>query len=151
MRKHLPTSKKLLTATLAFANISFSYKRLRQNDKALEAALEGLALYEQFPTLPKRWEQNLLFRKASALYALNDLQASFKVYQEFLKKYPSDNAAEHYNLACIYADWQDRSNMLSHLARAIALKSAHKAEAAADSDFQDYWQDPDFMALVKEE
>ncbi len=141
----------LLTATLAFSNMSFSYKCLQQNDKALEVALEGLALYEKFPALPKRWEQTLLFRKASALYALNDLQASFEVYQQSLKKYPSDNASELYNLACIYARWQDRAKVLSHLARAIAIKPAHKAEALADSDFQDYWQDPDFMALVKEE
>jgi len=55
-----------------------------------------------------------------------------------------------YNLACIYAHKKERSLILETLRRACDSERFVKTVAKSDSDFQDFWDDPDFKKIVGE-
>lgn len=133
--------------TLAWANASGFCRRMRNHENALEMALKGMAIYEKFPNVTRRWESSLYFRKAQALFYLERLEESLVVYEEGLAKYPKDST-KWYNVACIYARWQDKEQMLFNLQRAIELEAKHRPEARIDEDFKEYWKDEDFLALL---
>lgn len=147
-KEEVKISQKGEILTLAWANISAYYHRSGQNQTALWAADKGFQVYQNYPQTTVEWEETLYFRKGQALFHMGNLEDSLQVYQKGLGKYPNKNSML-YNIACIYARWKEKEKMLNYLQKAIDIYSEHKEEASKDLDFEKYWQDEDFLALVK--
>lgn len=61
------------------------------------------------------------------------------------------HATGFYNKACTYAQKGDKKQMLHFLAETFSLDTNFKSTACADADFEAYWKDLDFLALVRED
>jgi tetratricopeptide (TPR) repeat protein len=57
----------------------------------------------------------------------------------------------NYNLACAESLLENKPEMLKALKIAIEYDAEHKKMAREDKDFEKYWEDPDFIALTKED
>ncbi|OJJ21645.1 hypothetical protein BKI52_14140 [marine bacterium AO1-C] len=55
-----------------------------------------------------------------------------------------------YNIACTFSRKKEKSKLLRFLKDTIELDTYFKGQAASDEDFAAYWQDADFIALIKE-
>ncbi len=140
--------EKIEIATLAWANISGYYRRMGKDEQSLEAATKGMALYKQYPQVGSAREESLYFRKAQALYHLKRYSESLMVYQEALKKYP-DHSSYYYNIACIYAKWQQKEEMMKYIKKVCKINPDYKEEMLQDIDFKEYWEDKDLLEIVK--
>ncbi len=57
----------------------------------------------------------------------------------------------YYNIACVYSLKEMKNEMLKSLKEVIEFDSKHKKMAREDKDFEKYREDPDFIALTKED
>ena len=83
-----------------------------------------------------------------------DLQNSERVYLAGIEQDP-DYPMFYYNIACTYAEMNDKDNALSNLRKAYEKKpnmieGEQFPDPRTDSSFQRYLADPDFVALLDE-
>ena len=133
--------------TLAFSNKAHIYHLMGKETESLEAANAGLATYTQHPHISRSWEGTLYFRKGQALFYLNRFEESHEAYDHALSIEPSMGGA-WFNKACTYARQCDKPEMLKHLKEAIRCDAKFRRDAPKDKDFEAYWQDKDFIALL---
>lgn len=134
--------------TLAYSNKSHLLHLLGREEESLETANAGLKLFSQYPTISISWKAALYFRKGQALFHLNRYEESHQAYDQCIQAAPYFESA-WFNKACTYARQHRKEEMLSHLSEAIQFNSKFKQEAPEDTDFEDYWHDEDFLALIK--
>jgi tetratricopeptide (TPR) repeat protein len=74
-------------------------------------------------------------------------------YCEIAITIDSKSGSAHYNKACVWALLENKQKMLESLAAAIKLETELKKYACVDKDkdFEKYRDDPDFIALTKED
>lgn len=135
--------------TLAFSNKAHIYHLMGKETESLEAANTGLAVYTQHPQISRSWEGTLYFRKGQALFYLNRFEESHEAYDQALSVEPSMGGA-WFNKACTYAQQHDKDAMLKHLREAIRCDAKFKRDAPKDNDFEEYWQDEDFLVLLNQ-
>ena len=80
------------------------------------------------------------------------LSKVYKLLDEAIKHDPA-YAINYYNLACAYAEDNEKSKMLANLSLAFQhkehiLKGEQIPDPRADSSFQKYVMDPDFVRLM---
>lgn len=134
--------------TLAYSNQAHIYHLMGKEQLSLTAANTGLTLYQQHPQLSRSWESTLYFRKGQALFHLRYYQESNEAYDASLNIDPLFGGA-WFNKACTYACLNDKSAMLRHLKEAIRCDAKFKRDAPEDTDFEEYWHDEDFLALIR--
>jgi protein O-mannosyl-transferase len=82
------------------------------------------------------------------LYQKNYVDA-INYYKKALEFNPNEVLA-NYNLACAYSMLKNKTEMLKFLKKTIELDSRkYKVDAPKDEDFKEFWNDPDFLELVK--
>jgi tetratricopeptide (TPR) repeat protein len=114
--------------------------------------LNVLSNASQKPTAALKTKANsreALINKGASLSALGRPEEAIVLFDVLLKIEP-DNADALYGKACAYALMPNKPKMLEFLNAAIAFYPTHRGKAKTDSDFKNYWDDPDFIALVSE-
>lgn len=134
--------------TLAWSNWSIYLHDIQRFEESLEVALKGLQIFEEYPATDRQWEAKMYFCKAQGLFELNRLEESELVYFEALKRNPNDDTSL-YNLACIYARWQQKNKVLELLQKAIDCNEENIELAKVDTDFEEYWEDKSFKNLLE--
>jgi len=116
---------------------------LGRSEEALAACERAIELN---PDDPDVW-----FNKAFALNELGRTEQALAAYERALELKPEHPEA-WFNKACALCRASaPKSDVLGALERAIALDGEQKADARRDEDFQSLWDDPDFIALTKED
>jgi protein O-mannosyl-transferase len=70
-------------------------------------------------------------------------------YKKALELNPNEVLA-NFNLSCAYSMMKNKPEMLKYLKKTIELNPVkYKVDAPKDEDFKEYWNDPEFMELVK--
>ncbi|OJJ21647.1 hypothetical protein BKI52_14150 [marine bacterium AO1-C] len=118
---------------------------LQEYQQSLEVALAGLQMVDNHSSTEKI--AHLHFQKAYALNLLKEYPAAHEAYDLVLQLTPQDEAA-WFNKACLYTKTHDKTAMLQCLEKAIQLLEKNKALAIEEKDFEAYWEDEDFLALV---
>jgi tetratricopeptide (TPR) repeat protein len=136
------------TVMLAWANISGFRHKVGEEEGALAAAEQGLALYDQYPKAETNWKGMLYFRKGQALFHLDRLDEALLAYDMGAQLAPK-NSEIFYNMACIYVRWRRKEEALAYLKRAISIRAEHGFEAMCDKDFEPYWTDGEFLAIAQ--
>jgi len=132
---------------LTYSNKAHTLHLLGREEESLNTANLGLSLYTQNLNTSYNGESSLYFRKAQALFHLKRYDECHEAYDQCLQINSSFKGA-WFNKACAYARQQDKTAMLSCLAKAIELDAQFKQDAPEDPDFEAYWQDADFLALI---
>lgn len=105
----------------------------------------------------KEWDKAIEL-KPDYLFALNNKgYALFKlekykeaiIYFDKLKKINPEYHSLWFNIACTYSLMKNKEEMLKNLKKAIELDKKYKELAPKDKDFQEYWNDPDFIKLTE--
>jgi protein O-mannosyl-transferase len=87
--------------------------------------------------------------KGYRLFTLGKHDEGLKCIDKALEINPG-YANAWYNKACCNALMKNKPEMLKYLKKAIELDpKKYKVDAPKDEDFKEYWNDPDFMELVK--
>lgn len=131
----------------AWSNFSLALRKLQRDEESLEVALQGLQAFQQYPNLHQYNKAKLIFRKGQALFFLNRFEEAEAAYDETLRINPNYDSAL-YNKACIYAKRQQKSIMLEFLQQIIDRNKRFVGIAREDTDFEEYWDDEDFKALL---
>ncbi|WP_299714157.1 hypothetical protein [uncultured Tenacibaculum sp.] len=120
---------------------SLFYSLRKQWEKALDFAEQALAKDPKSFLAHKRLSLCLWYTDKKE-EAIASMHKSLEFYPEF--------ASAHYNLACFYAQQEDKEKMLHHLNQAIALEeyTDYHQMAKDDRDFRGYRKDDDFLAIV---
>lgn len=114
--------------------------------------IHSLINYNQTDDLQRK---NLTIFASQVIYTGSNIQnteltkkaISTFVEQDFdLEK--ETNRAFLFNVACYYALNHNKPQMLKIISRTLAL-GRDPESYLTDTDFQDYWQDPDFINLIK--
>ncbi|XDD44741.1 leucine-rich repeat domain-containing protein (plasmid) [Leptospira sp. WS60.C2] len=84
---------------------------------------------------------------AVVLYALTKKENIWKLAEELIPQNITLGVLS-FNLSCLYALRKDKSNMLKYVKLSLNL-GKKKSEFLADSDFSEYFNDPDFISLVQ--
>ena len=130
---------------IAYIRKSDALTDLQEYQQSLEVAEQGLTMVQQ--TSSTEQIAHLHFQKAYALNLLQAYQAAHQTYDQVIKLTPQDEAV-WFNKACLYTKTNDKASMLSCLKKAIHLYPANKDLAIKEKDFEAYWEDKDFLALV---
>ena len=82
-----------------------------------------------------------------------DMKKAHALLDEAIQKDP-DYPMNYYNLACAYGEEGDKAKLMTNLQlafdrKANILKGEQMPDPRADSSFQKYVRDPDFVALMK--
>lgn len=88
-------------------------------------------------------------RHALALWHLEQKDEAITHMKKSVELKP-DFASAHYNLACFFAQQQNKPEMLAHLQKAIDCDdyTDYQEMAEEDEDFDDYHDDEDFTAII---
>jgi len=133
--------------SLSYSNKAHALHLLGREEESLTTANFGLALYTQHTHIAYDGKPTLYFRKGQALFHLSRYDECHEAYDQCIQLNPSFKGA-WFNKACAYARQKNKAEMLSCLAKAIELDDQFKRDAPEDPDFEAYWQDPDFLALL---
>lgn len=118
----------------------------RDHKQAIEVLEQALALSKAVGANPAL-EQKIYNDQGISYIRLGKYTHAHQVYHQALQLNPQYGTA-WYNQACAYALEQNKEQTLHCLQQAIHLRGSFKTEAKRDSDFQSFYQDPDFIALV---
>ncbi len=77
------------------------------------------------------------------------LKKAIELYLELLEKNPN-HAKTLFWVAAAYSLLQDKKHSFKFLKKAINIDEKYKKEAANEEDFEEYYEDPDFIKLTKE-
>ncbi|UCE28176.1 MAG: tetratricopeptide repeat protein [Candidatus Coatesbacteria bacterium] len=162
----------------ALTNKGWSYLGLERFDEALAQVDKGLELDPEFvyayvikawtllnlgrpaeasenfdnaidlDVLPPAELTGVWFGKSAALTAMGDFEGAMGLYDKILVQNP-EIAVAWYNRACLKSLSGRKDEMLTDLAQAIDMAPELAASAQTDADFEAYYDDPDFLELVK--
>jgi protein O-mannosyl-transferase len=108
---------------------------------------EAIKCFDKFlelkPDIAEVWAN-----KGIAFSKLDKYDDAIKCYDKALEINPGFQLIS-YNKACTYSLMKNKPEMLKNLKKAIELNPQFKTDAPKDEDFKEYWNDPDFMELVK--
>ncbi len=121
-------------------------RKMRDHEQAIEVLEQALALSKTVGANAVL-EQKTYNDQGISYIRLGKYTHAHQVYNQALQLNPNYETA-WYNQACAYALEQNKEQMLHCLQQAIHLRGSFKTEARRDSDFQSFYQDPDFIALV---
>jgi len=132
-----------------YTNLTHWLDALKKYEEVIELCEEGIKIF-----LPRKnnhaYEYSYLYSyKALALFHQGNYEKSIKVGKEAIKIY-NENSMAHYNLSCAYAMLKDKEKMLASLRKSIEISAEYIEDAPKDKDFEAYWEDEDFKALLKE-
>lgn len=133
---------------LAYINKSDTFLDLKLYKKAIKVAEEGLSRTNKTTS-----SDNLVFlyfKKAYAYHHLDNFSQAQQYYDKVLHL-DSNHIDSNYNMACLHAKQHKKELMLQYLSRAIQFDNNYRLDAPQDEDFKSYWQDAEFIALVKAE
>lgn len=135
---------------LYHANKGSMFLRMQEVGKAQEEAKIVLACLQKIPQ--KNWDSEHYFCHGLASYFLQDYEEARKNYEEVTRHdYYYGGGACWYNRACLHARLRQKPLMLNALDKALeAGRASWAREARLDPDFEAYWQDQDFQALLNE-
>ena len=85
--------------------------------------------------------------KADIFLEMGNYEACNKFLDELLFQFP-EHAIGWYNKACALAHLNQKSEMLESLRKGIDRMPSLKEKAQEDKDFQDYWRDEEYNAVV---
>lgn len=122
----------------------FILHKLERYEEELEITFQGL----DTPDLDNLWKARLYFRKGQGYFYLERFKEAENAYNEALALFPKYDTAI-YNKACVYAKWHQKEKLLHFLKQAIKLDTKFIKVAQEDTDFQEYWEDVDFIELLK--
>ena len=117
-------------------------------------ALINLGRYEE---AIKCYDEAIVFKsdfydawlnKGTILNHLGRYEEAIKCYDEVIRIKP-DLHTVWWVKACTYALMKNKKDMLETLKKAIKLNRIHKENATTNVDFKPYWNDLDFINLVK--
>jgi protein O-mannosyl-transferase len=86
--------------------------------------------------------------KGMTLGNLGKYDDALKCYVKVLEIKP-EHLESRYNMACSYSLLKNKKEMLIALKKVIEQNPKFKSNAKSDTDFKEYWNDPDFIELVK--
>ncbi|MEX2299322.1 MAG: tetratricopeptide repeat protein [Bryobacterales bacterium] len=115
-------------------------------EKALELEAGGAKVSEQ--------EHRILVDQLAMSYGIGgQIKKAFALLDEAIRQDP-DYPLNYYNLACAYAEQDDKAKVLSNLdlafqRKANTLQGEQMPDPRSDSSFQKYARDPDFVGLMK--
>jgi tetratricopeptide (TPR) repeat protein len=124
-----------------------------------EKYVEAIAPYEKAYELEKsenklsETDHHVLVDQLVMAYGLaGQLKKAYKLLDAAIKQYP-EYPMNFYNLACAYAEDNEKSKMLANLSLAFqhkghVLKEEQIPDPRVDSSFQKYLTDPDFVVLM---
>ncbi len=139
------------TKAMAFRQLSRAYRKIGNNEKAVEYAEEAIK------GEPNLWGSYIV--KAIALRHLGKIDDAIKILEDVTQKNDKHELA-YYNLACYYAekfkyasDLQEKKafkeKVLFNLGEAIELKATNKREARIDKDFVSMKDEEEYKRLTQ--
>ncbi len=102
-------------------------------------------LIEQYPQSVISW-----YNKGVVLDKLGRSEEALAAFNEALRIDPKFTDS-WFNKACALSFLKRKDEMLESLKKAIELDGNHRKQAREDEDFKAYWDDPDFIALTKDD
>ena len=87
-------------------------------------------------------------RKGEILYSERNFDEAIKCYDKAIEINPDNDEAWYYR-ASIFSLRKNKKEMLVNLKKAFELDHNNKEEALRDKVFEEFWNDPDFVELVK--
>ncbi|MEM7180612.1 MAG: tetratricopeptide repeat protein [Spirochaetota bacterium] len=123
---------------LAWSNKSYGFFKTKKISESLEVAEEGLKRFPKNGNL--NYKASLLFRKAQALYNMNQYSKAETAYLQSLQ-IDAKNWATHYNLACIYSALKDNSKAAKYLYQALQANPRYAAQARQNAFFNKIMQE----------
>lgn len=124
----------------AWFNKALTLNILGKNEEAINCLDKALELK---PDYYEAW-----YFKGSTFRATGNLYEAIKFYDKALEIKP-DYFLSLYDRACAFSLLKKKSEMLNSLKSAIELYPKFKESAPKDEDFKEYWNDSDFLELVK--
>ncbi|OJJ23781.1 hypothetical protein BKI52_05370 [marine bacterium AO1-C] len=136
------------SSAVAYSNKIGRLVGLQRYQEALTTIEIGLDLYSKHPSLDLKWKKIMYYHKGLTLYYLKKYEEAQKAYDESLH---IDNmyASALFNKACVFALQHNKSEMLVYLQKAIDQNDQFRQDAPQDKDLEAYWQDSDFLAVIK--
>lgn len=129
-------------------DVSLLEEAIAKYNKAIEINdKNALAHYNLAEVLLKKWRHKLEDTGKSDQTLLKDARAMALKAVELAPE-DKDN---YYNVACVESVLENKTEMLKTLKIAIEYDTKFKKMAREDKDFEKHWDDPDFIALTKED
>lgn len=122
--------------------------------KAVAPYEKARALESSGAKLSSDQDRILTDQLATAYGISGELSKSRVLLEDAIRKDP-DYPLNYYNLACVFAEGNDKTAVLTNLSRAFQhkghlIKGEQMPDPRADSSFQKYAEDADFRKLMKE-
>lgn len=133
-----------------FGQVLFEQQKFGESVRPFEKALD----LEQAGTKLTTDQHRILIDQLVMAYGISgDLKKVHSLLDDAIQKDP-DYPLNYYNLACAFAEDGDKSKALANLSLAFqhkdnVLKGEKMPDPRADSSFQKYARDDDFIGLMK--
>jgi len=88
------------------------------------------------------------YNRGNSLGNLGKNEEAIKYFDKAIE-IKSDYFDAWYNKACTFSKLKKKEQMLKSLKKAYELNPQFKADAKKDTDFKEYWDDPEFKKLVE--
>jgi tetratricopeptide (TPR) repeat protein len=134
---------------LYLVNKGSTFQRLRRKEEAKESANAALKLISTIPKL--EWNVEHYFTLGLSKFLNGFFEEAHQAYDHAIRQnsYYGGGVC-WYNKACVYAQQFQKEDMLNALQKAMDIGAEFwYKEAPIDCDFEYYWQDEDFIKLMK--
>jgi len=133
---------------LFYGNLVIYLSRENLLEEALSLSEEGLDLFSSQKSRYKRDYAFIQAAKGLNLLRMKEYKKSIQANLEATQIDPNNKMA-NYNIACAYALLRNKEKMLDFLQKTIQLSPQDIDKIREDKDFEYYWEDEDFKALLK--
>ena len=133
---------------VAFVNKTRTLGHMGYYEEALKSVENGIEVYNP-SNHSDDLESALYCHKGLSLFYLKNHAEALAAYDKSIQISPY-TASAWYNKSCLYSKEENKPEMLKNLQESILLDEKFKNIASSDKDFEEYWQDEDFLALVNE-
>ena len=103
-----------------------------------------------YPRLPNYQSEKVLYLNVVAAIMLNDSAYFDAILKEIQKIKEITHILLAFNLACAFAVFGRKDEMLFHIKKSIRLGKM-KQQFLDETDFKKYWNDEDFLKIIEEE